>query len=291
MDHFAETAPAKINLSLSVTGKRPDGFHDLESLVVFAPDICDRLYYLPGNQPLELTVSGPFAAATPTDHSNLVMQAVDQLTARYGTQPKGHLKLEKHLPVEAGLGGGSSDAAACLRLFSRYYNIKDEDSLIDIAARLGSDIPACIGAVPACIRGRGENISPLTGRLEIPVVLVNPLIPLSTARIFGHFDDALLPASNQAPQGFATPSYFYDWLDRFGNDLTRAATDLCPEIKDILKHMHDSKQCRLARMSGSGATCFGLFETPAAAEYAAQDIKAAQPDWWVQHGYIQAPCL
>ncbi|MGM0422963.1 MAG: 4-(cytidine 5'-diphospho)-2-C-methyl-D-erythritol kinase [Pseudomonadota bacterium] len=291
MDPFIETAPAKINLTLSVIGRQPDGFHDLESLVVFTPDICDRLSFQPTDTPLELKVNGPFATATPTDDSNLVLQAIKQLSAHSGKTPKGRLTLEKNLPVEAGIGGGSSDAAAGLRLFSRFCDIKDEDLLMRIAGRLGSDIPVCLRAAPGFMRGRGERITPLSGHAEIPVILVNPLIPLSTAGVFGCFDAVFSPEINGTPAPFQTLEDFYTWLEQHDNDLTCAATALCPEITDILSQLHLIQGCKLARMSGSGATCLGLFDTPLTAKHAAQEIKAAHPDWWVQHGHIKAPCL
>lgn len=286
MTIYTEPAPAKINLFLHLTGKRSDGYHDLDSLVVFAPDICDYLHYIPGNAPLDFKVTGPFAADTPSDNRNLVIQALTRLAPLMNAPLTGKLTLEKNLPVGAGIGGGSSDAAAAIRLFARLYNIQDQGALMDVAARLGSDIPACLQAAAGFIIGRGENISPSPRQLQCPVVLVNPMIPLGTAAVFqAHKTGFHSPLSDGRPPQSSLRD-FYNWLQGLDNSLTDAAISLCPEIRDVLNALEDLKDCRLTRMSGSGATCFALFDQPESAKNAAARLKKQHPDWWVQYGLL-----
>lgn len=274
-------ARAKINLFLRVLGQRDDGYHRLDSLVGFA-EIGDRLT-VEAAPDLALTVSGPFAAAlraTPPDQ-NLVLRAADALRAAAGRSDLGAaLHLEKHLPIASGIGGGSADAAAALRLLVKLWGLDAESlPLAKIAARLGADVPMCLLGHSARVGGVGELLTPL--RLpRVPVVLVNPGVPIETKAAFGkRIGDYSLPLVTLPD--LATASAMADLVQRGGNDLLRPALAIAPVIGDVLKALRGTPQCLAAALSGSGATCFGLFPTRDARTEAAARIKTAHPDWWV----------
>lgn len=268
-------APAKINLWLHVTGRRPDGYRELDSLVAFA-DVGDRLSAAPAGD-LTLTVSGPFAPALDAGADNLVLRAARTLAAHCGVRANAALHLQKNLPVAAGIGGGSADAAAALRLCARLWRADIGDTaMARLALDLGADVPACLAGKTARMTGIGEKLAPLDpAPPAAPAVLVNPGTAVSTGRVF----DALTGS-------FGSPAE-----DRSGdlagraaanrNDLEAPAIALAPEIADVLAALRAAPGIRLARMSGSGATCFGLFDGAAAAEAAARGIAAAHPSWWV----------
>lgn len=264
-------APAKVNLTLHVTGQREDGYHLLDSLVVFA-DCGDRLWLDPGG-PLGLIVSGPRAAGVPTDASNLILKAAAHLGAA-----RGAAHLEKHLPAAAGIGGGSSDAAAALRLYAEAQGC----ALPDDGAALGADVPVCLRGRATRMEGIGEGLSDLPGLPPLPAVLVNPGVDVPTPIVF-----KALAAKDNAPMPAALPTLcdpqaFADWLTTQRNDLETPAQTVEPIITTVLERLSASEGCALARMSGSGATCFGLFGTAARASAAAALIAADHPDWWVQ---------
>ncbi|MBR9842598.1 MAG: 4-(cytidine 5'-diphospho)-2-C-methyl-D-erythritol kinase [Rhodobacteraceae bacterium] len=259
-------APAKINLTLHVTGQRADGYHLLDSLVVFA-DIGDRLTATPATEP-SLTVTGPLSDGVPTGPENLVLRAAALI------QTPAALSLEKHLPAAAGIGGGSSDAAATLRALSALTGVPLPD---DKGLSLGADLPVCTLARAATMRGIGEDIAPVDGLPPLPAVLVNPRVDVPTPSVFRALTSKTNAPMDPIPQG-ADFNTFCNWLATQRNDLEPPARTLAPEIDATLAALSDA---RLARMSGSGATCFGLYPTQAAAEDAAARIRKAQPDWWV----------
>jgi 4-diphosphocytidyl-2-C-methyl-D-erythritol kinase len=276
-----ELAPAKINLSLRVLGRRPDGYHELESLVVFAT-FGDRLTLHPGEE-FALTVSGPFAAALDTD--NLVASAVRRAQAADPRLRTGAFHLEKKLPVAAGLGGGSSDAAAALRTLGRAN--PDHSAALDwlaLAATLGADVPVCFAARPALMRGIGERLHFIERLPQASIVLVNPRRPLSAGDVFRALDAAPLQAAavSSAPlPSFDTLDELVAYLRSSANDLEAPAKVLCPEIERVQAALAAQSAARLVRMSGSGPTCFALFANRAEADTAAAAITRHEPGWWV----------
>ena len=268
-------APAKINLWLHVTGRRPDGYRELDSLVAFA-DVGDRLSAAPA-QELTLTVSGPFAAALDAGADNLVLRAARSLAAHCGIPAQAALHLHKNLPVASGIGGGSADAAAALRLCARLWRADiGNAAMARLALDLGADVPACLAGRTARMTGIGEKLAPPDpAPPAAPAVLVNPGIAVSTGQVF----EALA-----GPFGSPAENRGGDFAGRAAanrNDLEAPAIALVPEIADVLAALRAAPGLRLARMSGSGATCFGLFDGAAAAEAAARAIAAAHPAWWV----------
>jgi 4-diphosphocytidyl-2-C-methyl-D-erythritol kinase len=268
----AAFAPAKVNLYLHVTGRRADGYHLLDSLVAFV-DIGDRLRAEPATS-LSLTVDGPEAAdLAAVGGDNLALRAARLLAVQAGTTAGAALHLDKHLPVAAGIGGGSSDAAAALLALRRLWRLPlDDNALCELGVRLGADLPACLYRRAVWVAGIGECLEPAGPLPEPGILLVNPRRALSTATVFaarrGPFSDvgrfAPMPNKASALAGALMPCR---------NDLTEAAIRLVPEIATVL-----------ARMSGSGGTCFALFEDRAAAEEARALITAAEPRWWCAAG-------
>jgi 4-diphosphocytidyl-2-C-methyl-D-erythritol kinase len=260
-----ETAYAKLNLALHVRERLDDGYHRLETVFAFCGD-GDTLSVEPGDA-LTLEIAGPFADGLKADETNLVLRAARAVRERYAVNQGAHLTLDKQLPVAAGLGGGSADAAAALRLLVRFWAIDAAQAdLHDIAAGLGADVPACLLSRPARGEGKGDALQPLPGEelAGTPVLLANPNKPLSTPAAFRGWDGV-----DRGPLG--------DW--RHGrNDLESAAIALVPEIADILRALEGAE---LARMSGSGATCFALFRTDEDRDTAAAVLAATHPDWWL----------
>lgn len=263
-----EDAPAKINLTLHVTGRRPDRYHLLDSLVVFA-DVGDRLDVVAADR-ASLRVTGPRADGVPVDASNLVLKAV-----RWMGLPA-QITLEKHLPAMARIGGGSSDAAATLRALSRITG----QEIPSGTEALGADVPVCIPARAARMQGVGEIVTPLTALPALHGVLVNPGVDVPTPQVFKH-----LTSRTNAPMPDALPRWtntdeMIDWLAGMRNDLEPPAIEAAPVIGDVLTILRDDPACRLARMSGSGATCFALTNTRKDAD--AMASRFTRPDWWVQ---------
>lgn len=277
-----EAAPAKLNLALHVTGRRDDGYHSLEMLVAFA-DVCDELEAVPAKKD-SLSISGPFAAALGNSESNLVLRALAAFRARWpGALPDGlAITLRKNLPVAAGLGGGSADAAAALRLFAA---IGEGDfafaDLLALAVPLGADVPMCLYSRPAEVRGLGEIVQPLKHFPACHVVLVNPLIPVVTAEIFRRLERRDNPGLPPMRDPMTRPAQLGLWLSETRNDLEPPALALVPVIGAIKDRLAQIDGCILARMSGSGATVFGLFGSSARAHQAAHDLRTQYPDFWV----------
>ena len=276
-------APAKVNLYLHVLGRRPDGYHRLDSLVAFA-DIGDRLTARPA-EALSLTVGGPEAGAVAgLGEDNLVIRAARLLMARAGIAAGAALHLEKHLPAAAGIGGGSSDAAATLRGLATLWQVRlGEPELMELAVQLGADVPACLAGRPVWVGGVGEEIMPAEALPEAGIVLANPRCPLPTAAVFqrcrgpyrtaGRFDPVPSDAAGLAAL-----------LASRHNDLTEAARGLVPEIGMVLDRLAALPAALLARMSGSGATCFALFADRAAALAAGKILAQAESFWWSAAG-------
>lgn len=284
MTLIAETAPAKVNLTLKVVGRRADGLHEIESLVVFARDAGDHLELSPAG-PAGLWVIGPFAQAIVG--TNIVTHAVEAL--RRSGLNLGAITLVKNLPVASGIGGGSADAAALLRAArSAHAHAARAIPWRDIAAALGADVPACVASTPALVTGTGDRIQPIADFPLLQAVLVNPMVAVpadKTARVFRALG---LPAV-LAPSERATPSpMFSDAADvlshvaRHGNDLTTAARTIVPAIDAVLSALDALPGCRVSRLSGAGATCFGLFETAAEAKAASAALERSHPDWWIR---------
>jgi 4-diphosphocytidyl-2-C-methyl-D-erythritol kinase len=275
-------APAKVNLTLRVAGRRGDGLHEIESLVVFS-NIADELSLDP-SRPRALELLGPLRAACGPSGDNLVLKAAGALAARVFDLKIGHFTLIKRIPVAAGLGGGSADAAAALRLLAEANGLAPDDPrLLEAAQATGADVPVCLDPRPRIMRGAGELLS---AALELPplaAVLVNPGVALPTKGVFAAYDrsQAALPAQ-AGPRSFNTRDELLAFLQAQPNDLEAAAISLQPVIGEVLFALRDLPSCRLARMSGSGATCFGLFDTGEAASAAAQQLRPAHPVWWIE---------
>ncbi|MGZ8337189.1 MAG: 4-(cytidine 5'-diphospho)-2-C-methyl-D-erythritol kinase [Allosphingosinicella sp.] len=259
-----ETAFAKLNLALHVRGRRPDGYHRVETVFAFARD-GDALS-VAASDDLALEVTGPFAAGLSDEPDNLVLSAARALRDRFAVARGARLTLDKRLPVAAGIGGGSADAAAALRLLTRWWELPASDAdLRDLAALLGADVPACLLSRSCRGEGKGDELRPLAeaGLAGTPVLLVNPRVPLSTVAMFRAWDDV-----DRGPLA--------DWREG-RNDLAAAAIGLVPAIAEVLAALSAAD---FARMSGSGATCFGLYSSEDERDSAAAAIAAAQPHWW-----------
>jgi 4-diphosphocytidyl-2-C-methyl-D-erythritol kinase len=277
---LVEQANAKINLTLRVIGRRADGFHELESLVAFA-DLSDVLALEPGAV-ASLDVSGPFADAAGAQADNLVLKAARALGV-----PGGHFKLTKNIPVAAGLGGGSADAAAALRALATANNIPSA-RVMEAACRVGADVPVCLDPRPRVMQGIGEVLSPPVTMPKLAAVLVNPGVAAATKDVFAKLDLSKcgkMPLEDIPSDRMA----FVAMLAKRTNDLTLPALAVAPVIADVLSGLSKSAGNLLARMSGSGATCFGIYASSAEAEAAARQLSAAQPKWWVRATAIGDP--
>ncbi|WBU60256.1 4-(cytidine 5'-diphospho)-2-C-methyl-D-erythritol kinase [Paracoccus albus] len=261
---ITEFAPAKLNLALHITGLREDGYHMLDSLVVFA-GTGDQVALLPG--PLSLTMDGPFASCLST-HDNLCLKAAQMAGADV------QIALTKNLPVASGIGGGSADAAAVLRGLGRMGV-----ALPSRPEQLGADVPVCLAGVPTRMRGVGEILEPLPPMPDLHLVLVNPRLEVSTSDVFRRLETKENPPLPELPDSFDLHG-LVAYLTGCRNDLQVPAISLCPAIATVLRALQD-EGALLARMSGSGATCFGLFESASAAGLAAYRIGAAYEDWWI----------
>jgi 4-diphosphocytidyl-2-C-methyl-D-erythritol kinase len=287
-----ERAPAKINLTLRVIARRPDGYHDIESLVAFA-GVADRLSFTP-DRILALAVGGPMAARCGELADNLVLKAAHALSERVAGLKVGRFLLSKRLPVAAGLGGGSSDAAAALRLLARANHLSLEDPrLIEAAQVTGADVPVCLDPQTRVMRGIGDVLSDRIKLAPLPAILVNPGVMVATGEVF-----RVLALNGPAAKVGGLPissgpqDTWVGWgsglaalvagLASVGNDLEKPAIRLRPVIAHVLQALATLPGCRLARMSGSGASCFGLFATAREASLAARRLRAEQPTWWIR---------
>lgn len=281
---LTEPAPAKVNLALHVVGQRPDGYHLLDMLVTFTR-YGDRVGIAPAASDT-FTLSGRFAQQLKTtpDGGNLVLRARDRLRIlleRRGIQGSPvHLHLEKNLPIASGIGGGSADAAATLRGLMRHWRVElPEDELAGIALELGADVPMCLASRPLVARGIGEQIAVLPDLPAFAMVLVNPLVGVSTPEIFRRLENKNNPALNHEATTVDRP----DWLaafDTMRNDLEQHASEICPEVKQASLALKKTG-ARIVRMSGSGATCFGIYDTADMSRRAAEMLEKDRPDWFV----------
>ena len=274
------SAAAKINLTLYVTGRQPDGYHLLDSLVAFA-GIQDRLVIGPGDG-LDLHIEGGFAADVPAGPGNIVLKAAALLAEVAGVKARARIDLVKRLPVSAGLGGGSADAAAALRGLSALWGVcPGEDDLLALALELGADVSVCLGAKAAYMGGIGEELQAAPPLPEAWLALVNPGRPVATKAVFESLSGAFAEPdrfADAAPDAAALAAL----LSTRDNGLTQAARALEPTIGEALAAIEQSPGVLLARMTGSGATCFGLFADESAAAAAALNIAAAHPGWWAR---------
>jgi 4-diphosphocytidyl-2-C-methyl-D-erythritol kinase len=287
-------APAKINLFLHVGEKRSDGYHALQSLVAFT-EVGDELL-LACADGLVLTISGPFAGSLKAESDNLVLRAACALAEDASVEPRARMELVKNLPVASGIGGGSADAAAALRGLRPLWGLSQPgDDIVwghwepflnrapsySVATTIGSDVPVCLLSAPAWMEGRGEQVWSLHDLPKTELVLVNPGLPVSTAEIFRRLDRHT-GVAEMIPSGWGhSAQELVAYLQTARNDLEDTACSICPDISEVLKAL-DRCGSMLSRMSGSGATCFGIFEDARNAANAADALKAEQPHWWVQ---------
>ncbi len=273
-----ENAPAKVNLTLRVLGRRADGYHEIESLVAFA-EIGDTVEMEAGSgQPLEIT--GPFADFCGPAADNLIVKALAELRRRIPEVQAGTFRLEKRLPVAAGLGGGSADAAAALRLLARINKIAPHDSrLASAALAIGADVPVCRDPSPRVMRGIGELLSAPVRLASMPAVLVNPRVPLSTRDVFAQHRAG--GESRKLPQIPDDPDALLELLNGHENELTAAAIACAPIVGEVLAELNGMEGVRLARMSGSGPTCFAILRSYEAAVGAAESLLKRRSNWWV----------
>lgn len=291
-------AQAKINLSLHIEGRRADGYHELSGLVVFA-DIADQLDFTIGcevgileeqQSQWSLKLAGPFAdqlqGSSDLTGNNLILKAV-RTYLQSGAQPTpGVFALIKNLPIASGMGGGSSDAAATLKILQQLNpSPLPEDELQQLALKLGADVPMCLNPRAQVIGGIGEVSEPVKNFEPLPAVLVNPGVDVETKAVFHELNAPTLPADyvidNPQLPDVRSCRAVIDWLQSQRNDLQAPALRIAPVIADVIGELAGSQNCQLARMSGSGATCFGLYDSKEAAEQAAERIRAARPEWWV----------
>jgi len=269
----SERAPAKINLALHVLGRRSDGYHELDSIVAFA-NVADRLAFAAAED-WRLDIVGPFAAGLASGDDNLVLKAARAFAEAFQVDSQTyHITLEKNLPLASGIGGGSADAAACLRALAALAGGVDAERLRAVAAGLGADVPVCLVSQACRMRGAGERIDILEEMAPLPAVLVNPRQEVATAEVFARL--ALEPGDT----AFAGLAEGED-LASYRNDLTEPASAMAPVIGAVLEALHDAPDLHFARMSGAGATCFGIFSSSDDAQAAALEIMTAHPDWWV----------
>lgn len=279
-------APAKVNLYLHVGKPLDDGRHPLDSLVMFADgNAADRVSVRPLKS-ITLNVEGPASKALKNEKNNLVLRAAKLLLEAAGRSHLGAaLNLYKELPVAAGIGGGSADAAATLQALNQYWDIGfGDEAILSLGAELGADVPACLRSEPQIMRGIGEKLTPFNVA-PLPVILVNPSVKLSTAEVFNKFDAMELGADfteREGPDSSGGVEVFARSLERYSNDLEEPAKILCPAVKEVLSTIEKTEGALLARMSGSGPTCFGIFATLEEAQAAAYIISKRKKKWWVR---------
>jgi 4-diphosphocytidyl-2-C-methyl-D-erythritol kinase len=293
MPALIEEGRAKVNLSLRVVGRRADGYHDLESVVAFA-DCADRLTLEPGGE-LKLVTTGPLAAACGDTADNLVLKAARLLAEAVPNLKLGAFALDKVLPVAAGIGGGSADAAAALRLLARLNDLSlDDPRLQKVALATGADVPVCLVSRACDMTGVGDQLLPLA-LPSMPCVMVNPRVPVATKDVFqalGLRNGELLVGATSVFEAPAWPeegASIADWVDvleTVPNDLEAPAMRIEPVIGEVLEALRSCGGVKLARMSGSGATCFAIYGAPAESHAAAERIRRDHPDWWVHAGTL-----
>jgi 4-diphosphocytidyl-2-C-methyl-D-erythritol kinase len=290
---LVEHARAKVNLTLRVVGRRVDGYHDLDSVVAFA-ECADRLT-LSGGPELQLEVTGPLAAACGELSDNLVLKAARLLGERVANLKVGRFTLHKVLPVAAGIGGGSADAAAALRLLARANGLSiDDPRLVEVTRLTGADVPVCLASRACVMTGVGETLSPLA-LPKLPCVLVNPRVVVATKEVFeglGLRNGELRVGVNDVIEALTWPAdgaSTRDWIGALAsgiNDLESPAIKVQPVIGEVLSALRRCYGARVVRMSGSGATCFAIFDDDTAAQAASEMLEAAHPQWWVHAGVL-----
>jgi len=273
------SAPAKVNLTLHVTGQRDDGYHLLDSLVVFA-GVADQLSATLAPD-LRIAVSGPFAMGVPTDHRNLIMRAAAALRTVRGVTKGAALTLEKHLPHAAGIGSGSSDAATTLAMLAELWQVAPLPATAPEVVALGADVPVCIGAPrPVRMSGIGDVLSPVAGLPTCALVLVRPPVDVPTGPVFQGLASKDGQPMSELPEGLDYDG-FVSWLIAQRNDLQAPAQAIAPEIADAIAKLKSLPAVSFAGMSGSGATCFALVKDMATARHVARIVQVAKMDWWV----------
>lgn len=285
MPAITEIARAKVNLTLKVRGRRPDGYHELESLVAFASDLGDIVRLVPG-EATGCSVQGPFAAAI--EGGNLIDTALQRLAERVPQLKLGEVTLEKCLPIAAGIGGGSADAAALLRAV-RFANgsLSTGVDWVGIAASLGADVPVCFSNRPTFVSGIGEVLQPIPDLPRLNALLVNALTPVplgKTRRVFGRLNAppvAPEAAPAKPPGPFANAPALVAYMAAEGNDLMPAAMEVEPAIAEVHAALVALPDCKFAALSGAGPTCYGIFATPEDAARACEDLRARNPRWWI----------
>jgi 4-diphosphocytidyl-2-C-methyl-D-erythritol kinase len=282
MTSLRDRGLAKLNLTLEVLGRRADDFHEIRSLVAFAR-FGDELTLEPG-EGLDLTVDGPFADAL--EGGNLILRAAETVKRELPALRLGRFRLTKNLPVAAGLGGGSADAAAALRLIARAnQGVSSEAALAELAPTLGSDVSVCLASRPAFVTGRGARVEPVRGFPACGVLLANPRLPLATESAYAALKAP--PLATQVPPQANKLDFegdfarLLDYALPRGNGLEAPATRLVPQINEVLAALAALDGVKLARMSGSGPTCFGLFASQGEAARAAATLAASHPHWWI----------
>jgi 4-diphosphocytidyl-2-C-methyl-D-erythritol kinase len=293
MAALIEDARAKVNLTLRVVGRRVDGYHELESVVAFA-DCADRLSLTPSPE-LQLVTTGPLAQACGAAADNLVLKAALLLGERVPNLQQGGFTLDKVLPVAAGIGGGSADAAAALRLLARHNGLAVDDArLVEVARLTGADVPVCLPSRACVMTGVGESLSPLD-LPKLPCVMVNPRVAVATKDVFAalglRHGELLVGASDvlEAPGWPEAGASVEDWVEALAaasNDLEAPAMRVQPVISEVISALNATNGAWLARMSGSGATCFAIYENTAEAGRAAEKIRLDHPGWWVHAGTL-----
>ena len=286
-DGLTDLARAKVNLFLHVLGRRADGRHELESLAVF-PECGDVLEV--ERAPLRsLSLGGAFGDSLGSGEDNLVLRATEALSEALGESAGVSMRLEKRLPVASGIGGGSADAAAAIRLLMRLWGKAPSAEALDaLALELGADVPVCLSSAPALMRGVGESLAPAPAFPEFWLVLANPLQAVSTAQVFSGLQRRENPLAGAAPARFHDLGGLVAWLARQRNDLEAPARAVAPVIGGVLGALRWRSDCLLARMSGSGATCFGLFADEMGARAAADAMRDREPGWWTQPARVKA---
>ncbi|MCB1782689.1 MAG: 4-(cytidine 5'-diphospho)-2-C-methyl-D-erythritol kinase [Alphaproteobacteria bacterium] len=286
-------APAKVNLFLHVTGRLANGYHTLDSLVAFSRDIGDVVSITPAER-FRFSVDGPFAPLFSDEDrdgglssSNLCVRAALALADATDLAPDVHIHLTKNLPQAAGLGGGSADAAAVVRGLLSLWGVPERfEGLANLLKDLGADVPACYFGEPVQLQGIGDVLTPAPALPKMPVVLVNPLIPCPTPQVFStwHATQPTPSMPQTLPAMLADRDEFIAYLLAQRNDLTGAARQVVPSISEVLNALLAQPGCLLARLSGSGASCFGLFEQRDQAISAAESLQALKPEWWSASG-------
>ena len=267
------TAHAKVNLTLHVVGQRANGYHDLQSLVCLT-EFGDQVHLSPASE-FGFHVTGPYALGIPVDDSNLVVQAAESMAHKYSRSLNCKIVLEKNLPMASGIGGGSSDAAAAMKALSQFWSVPLPN--VDELMTLGADIPVCMSTGLTLMEGAGEQITHLSPAPNWGLLLVNPNVGVSTPAVF----HSLRSKNNPQMQGTFEKCQDIAWLCHQRNDLEPPAVALVPEVAAVIDAISATPQCQVARMSGSGATCFGIFPALNQAQTAARTLQHAHPDWWV----------